>query len=116
VTATEAGGRARVLFLVRVPAERVPAFLRAYESIRHEVARGVPGHLVDQVCQSAADPEQWLITSEWSSLADFETWERSPGHRELVGPLRECMTEARSIRFLIRAQTPSPGGQAWPQL
>jgi heme-degrading monooxygenase HmoA len=99
------GDRARILFLVRVPAERTPKFLSAYESIRYEVARGVPGHLMDQVCQSTADPDQWLITSEWDSLESFEAWERSPGHRTLVRPLRECMSEAKSLRFIIRMQT-----------
>ncbi|MEV4662820.1 antibiotic biosynthesis monooxygenase family protein [Micromonospora echinofusca] len=104
----DAGGqRARVVFLVRVPTERTEAFLAAYEQVRHLVAGGVPGHLVDQVCRSSADPEQWLITSEWASLADFEAWERSPEHRDLVRPMRECFTDARSLRFLIHAQTPA---------
>jgi heme-degrading monooxygenase HmoA len=98
-------GTARVVFLVRVPAERTERFLRAYESIRHKVANGVEGHLVDQVCQALADPEQWLITSEWTSLEAFEAWERSQGHRELVRPMRECMTEARSLRFIVHLQT-----------
>lgn len=99
--------QARVVFLVRVPAERTEAFLAAYEAVRHLVADGVPGHRVDQVCRSAADPEQWLITSEWASLADFEAWERSPEHRDLVRPMRECFTDARSLRFHILAQTPT---------
>jgi heme-degrading monooxygenase HmoA len=102
--------RARVVFLIRVPAERIQEFLDAYEKIRYEVAQGVPGHLVDQVCQSATDPGQWLITSEWDSVESFEAWERSPGHRTLVRPLRECMTEAKSLRFIIRMQT--TGAQA----
>jgi heme-degrading monooxygenase HmoA len=97
--------RARVLFLIRVPQERTHAFLRAYERIRYQVAEGVDGHLVDQVCRSPTDPEQWLITSEWASLAHFEAWEGSAGHRDLVRPLRECATEARSMRFTVRAQT-----------
>ncbi|MEG3632543.1 antibiotic biosynthesis monooxygenase family protein [Micromonospora palythoicola] len=104
------GHRARVVFLVRVPDERTADFLRAYEAVRHLVADGVPGHLVDQVCRSSTDPEQWLITSEWSSLADFEAWERSPEHRDLVRPMRECFTDARSLRFHIHAQTPVPAG------
>ncbi|MFI7490048.1 antibiotic biosynthesis monooxygenase family protein [Micromonospora echinaurantiaca] len=99
--------RARVVFLVRVPAARTEAFLAAYEQIRHQVAGGVPGHLMDQVCRSATDPEQWLITSEWAALADFERWERSPEHRDLVRPMRECFTDARSLRFHIHAQTHS---------
>jgi len=111
--ADEREARARIVFLVRVPSGRTEDFLRAYEKIRYEVAEGVPGHLVDQVCQSPADPEQWLITSEWANLADFEAWEASPGHRTLVRPMRECMTEARSIRFAIRMQT-SRGDDAVP--
>lgn len=99
------GSRARIVFLVRVPAARTEEFLRAYENIRYEVASGVPGHVLDQVCQSPADPEQWLITSEWESLDDFVRWEQSPGHRELAGPMRACMTEARSIKFVVREET-----------
>ena len=97
--------RARVVFLIRVPAERTQDFLDAYQQIRYEVADGVPGHIVDQVCQSPADPEQWLITSEWDSMASFEAWEASPGHRTLVRPMRECMAEAKSIRFNVRVET-----------
>lgn len=97
--------RARILFQIRVPEDRADAFLKAYEQIRYEVAEGVPGHLVDQVCQSEKDPEQWLITSEWESLEHFVAWESTDEHRVLVRPMRECMTEARSTRFLIRNQT-----------
>jgi heme oxygenase (mycobilin-producing) len=96
---------ARIVFLVRVPAERTEEFLQAYENIRYDVASGVPGHILDQVCQSPADPEQWLITSEWETLDDFVRWEQSPGHRDLAGPMRACMTEARSIKFVVRKET-----------
>jgi len=102
--------KARVLFLIRVPVARTDEFLRAYEQIRYQVAEGVPGHLVDQVCRSTTDPEQWLITSEWVTLGHFEAWERSPEHRELVRPLRDCLTEARSLRFTIQAQTSRRAG------
>ncbi|WP_329424498.1 antibiotic biosynthesis monooxygenase [Streptosporangium sp. NBC_01495] len=106
--------RARIVFLIRVPAERWEDFLAAYEKIRHQVSGGVPGHLRDQVCQSATDHEQWLITSEWRELADFLTWEAAEEHRALVGPMRECVTEARSLRFLVREETetavPPPEG------
>ena len=102
---TGPAGRARVVFHVRVPEDRQEEFLAAYERIRYSVAEGVEGHLHDQVCQSADDPEQWLITSEWACLELFRAWERSPGHRELAGPLRACMTEARSHVFRVVAET-----------
>jgi heme-degrading monooxygenase HmoA len=97
--------RARVVFMVRVPLDRTAAFLEGYEKIRYSVAEGVPGHLLDQVCRSDDDPEQWLITSEWETLAAFEAWESSPDHRELVRPLAQCITERRSLRFLIHKET-----------
>jgi heme-degrading monooxygenase HmoA len=97
--------KARVVFQFTVPAARTDEFLRAYEQIRYEVAAGVPGHLLDQVCQSATDPEQWLITSEWASIAHFEDWERTEEHRELVRPMRVCMENPKSTRYIVREQT-----------
>ena len=99
-----APGRARIVFLFRVPASRQPAFLSAYERIRHLVA-GTPGHLADQVCQSGDDPEQWLITSEWRDLEAFLAWERTDEHRALVRPMRECITDVRSLRFAVVYET-----------
>jgi heme-degrading monooxygenase HmoA len=97
--------KARIVFLIKVPGERQQDFLIAYEKIRHQVAGGVPGHLRDQVCQSATDPEQWLITSEWRTLDDFLAWEAGEEHRDLVKPMRECITEARSLRFVVMEET-----------
>ncbi|MGH3858315.1 antibiotic biosynthesis monooxygenase family protein [Actinokineospora sp.] len=97
--------RARIVFLIRVPEDRRDRFLDAYENVRHLVADGVPGHLKDQICQSATDPEQWLITSEWRDLESFTSWEASAEHRETVRPMRECFTEATSLRFHIHAET-----------
>ncbi|MFJ9369739.1 antibiotic biosynthesis monooxygenase family protein [Nocardia sp. NPDC101769] len=98
-------GPGRVVFLITVPLERQDDFLAAYEQIRHLVAEGVPGHIADQVCRSAEDPEQWLITSEWQDLQDFYDWEATPEHRTLVRPMRECFTAARSSKFTIVAAT-----------
>jgi heme-degrading monooxygenase HmoA len=89
-------------------------FLAAYELIRRQVAEDVPGHLVDQVCQAVDDRDTWVITSEWATLADFERWERSAEHRELVRPLSNTFAETRSRRYLVRRETPStePGAPA----
>jgi heme-degrading monooxygenase HmoA len=108
------GSKARVVFLFTVSTERTEDFLRAYDQIRYEVAGGVPGHLMDQVCQSATDPEQWLITSEWASIGHFEAWERSPEHRTLVRPMRVCMENPTSLRFTIRTQTAKGDAVAQP--
>jgi heme-degrading monooxygenase HmoA len=97
--------KGRVVFLIRVKPGLGDEFLRAYEGIRHVVAGGVKGHLVDQVCRSPDDPDSWLITSEWESLEDFLEWERTEEHRDLVKPMRDCFAEARSLKFEVVEET-----------
>jgi heme-degrading monooxygenase HmoA len=103
--ATAAEEKGRVVFAIRLKPGMQERFLAAYESMRYEVARGVPGHIVDQVCSAPDDPDSWLITSEWESLDDFLAWERTEEHRALARPLRECMAEARSLKYVVRAET-----------
>lgn len=98
--------RARIMFVVRVEKEKTQDFLAAYDKVKYGVAN-TPGHLQDQICQSADDPEQWLITSEWTSQADFWAWEKSDGHKELMAPLRECYTKTEFRSFSVVAETSS---------
>ena len=92
-------------FHSEVEAGRQEDFLRAYESIRLDVANGVKGHIVDQVCQSPDDPDSWLITSEWASLDEFLDWERTQEHQDMVKPMRDCWDEARSLKYVVREET-----------
>jgi len=97
--------KGRIVFTMRLKPGMQEQFLAAYESMRYEVARGVPGHIVDQVCQSPEDPNAWLITSEWQSLEHFLAWERTEEHRELAQPLRASFAEARSLKYVVREET-----------
>jgi heme oxygenase (mycobilin-producing) len=97
--------KGRVVFTIRLKPGMQQQFLEAYESIRYEVAQGVPGHLVDQVCQAPDDPDLWLITSEWESLDDFLAWEATQEHRDLAKPMRDCIAEARSLKYVVREET-----------
>jgi heme-degrading monooxygenase HmoA len=97
--------KGRVVFLIKIKPGAREQFLQAYEGIRHLVAEGVDGHLVDQVCQAPDDPDSWLITSEWESLEDFLAWERTEEHRDLVKPMRDCFAEARSLKFEVVKET-----------
>jgi heme-degrading monooxygenase HmoA len=110
VATGEGKPKGRVVFVLKLKPGMSDEFLKAYESIRYEVAQGVKGHLVDQVCRSPEDPDQWLITSEWESLDDFLEWERTEDHRELAKPLRDCFAEARSLKYLVVEET--RGGEA----
>jgi heme-degrading monooxygenase HmoA len=97
--------KARVVFLIRVKPGTSEQFLEAYEGIRHLVAEGVEGHLVDQVCQDPNDEDSWVITSEWESLEHFLVWERTEEHRDLVKPMRDCFDEARSLKYEVIKET-----------
>jgi len=97
--------KARVVFLLKLKPGTSDEFLAAYEHVRHEVAEGVPGHLVDQVAQMPDDPDSWVITSEWESLEQFLDWERTEEHRDLVKPMRDCFAEARSLKYEVRRET-----------
>jgi heme oxygenase (mycobilin-producing) len=98
--------KGRVVFLITLkPDVTGEQFLEAYEGVRYEVAEGVKGHLVDQVCESPEDPRRWLITSEWEQIDDFYDWEATPEHRDQAKPMRDCMDEAQSFKFVVREET-----------
>jgi heme-degrading monooxygenase HmoA len=101
--------RVRVVFLLRLRPDAADEFRRAYEKVRWQVA-ATPGHLGDQLCQSVADPDQWMITSEWAGLEDFLAWERTTDHRRLAAPMMACVVERTSLRFTVRAVTGTSGG------
>ena len=94
----------RVLFILKLSPGAGEEFLREYESIRWDVAQ-VRGHISDQVCRSAHDADEWLITSEWRSAEDFIAWESTPGHRELAKPMMSHVTQRRSLRYAIVRET-----------
>lgn len=100
----EATAGYRVLFMLRLSPGAGEEFLRAYETVRWQVAQ-VPGHLSDQVCRSADDADEWLITSEWRSAEDFLAWESTPGHRELAKPMMSHVRERRSLRYTVLRET-----------
>ncbi|GAB2714238.1 SchA/CurD-like domain-containing protein [Kitasatospora kifunensis] len=99
--------RLRVVLLLDVHDGQEQRFLAAYEQIRHQVAN-VPGHISDQLCQSLGNASQWLITSEWEAAEPFLSWVESAAHRTVVEPLHQCVSDTRSLRFVIARETPEP--------
>ena len=106
-----ATSRLRVVLLLDVLDGHEQKFLAAYDQIRLQVA-DVDGHISDQLCQSLGNGSQWLITSEWESAEPFLQWVESEAHRTLVEPLHVCVSETRSLRFLIARETPEAGATA----
>ncbi|MCA1219198.1 SchA/CurD-like domain-containing protein [Streptomyces sp. 8L] len=108
------GTRLRVVLLLDLHEGAQERFLEAYEEMHRQVA-AVPGHIVDQLCQSIENPSQWLITSEWESAPPFLAWVNSEEHVRMVQPLHDCVSNTRSLRYGVVRETGTPaGGRAKP--
>jgi heme oxygenase (mycobilin-producing) len=94
----------RVLFMLRLSPGAGEKFLREYEAIRWQIAQ-VPGHITDQLCRSADDAGEWLITSEWRSAEDFLAWESTPEHHNVAKPMMSHVRERRSLRYTVLRET-----------
>ena len=99
----------RIIFSVHIKQGREKDFFAAFQPIRQLIAEGQPGLIAEQVCQSLDDPQRITITSEWVDLESFQAWEKSPRHRELALPLRDCWDEAKLQKYRVEVDCP---GQA----
>ncbi|MCX5195251.1 antibiotic biosynthesis monooxygenase [Streptomyces sp. NBC_00249] len=98
------GSMLRVVLLMDLHEGAQQRFFEAYEQLRHDIA-SVPGHLGDQLCQSFANPSQWLITSEWASAPQYLAWVNSEAHAEQVRPLGACARAMRPLTFTVLRET-----------
>jgi heme-degrading monooxygenase HmoA len=90
---------------VRVKPEQNGEFRRRYDALSERIAVGLDGHVRHQLCRGLDEPDRWLILSEWETLEASQAWERSPEHRELTMPLRECWDEARRAGYTVQLET-----------
>jgi heme-degrading monooxygenase HmoA len=61
-----------------------------------------PGLIAHQLCQSADEPDRWLVISEWRSLEESTAWDRSEDHGRLLAPMRACFASAGRAAFEVR--------------
>ena len=98
--------RARFILDVVVAHGREEDLKRAYAALRQRLEQGVPGLLGHQLTQNVDDPSRWIITSEWESIEDSTSWDRSEEHNRLVGPVRACFERASSTKYLVQDGLP----------
>ena len=84
---TTTSGRVRVLLYARCPDESPDAVEEAYHAISRDL-RGTPGLVGNELLQSTAQPQEFVVMSEWESLAAFRSWESGAAHRSATSPLR----------------------------
>ena len=94
------GERARVLLFAVAPGDRPDAVAAAYHAISTELA-GTPGLIGNELLQSTADPREFVVMSEWETLAAFRHWESGAAHRTATSPLRPYQSQRPGGPFAI---------------
>lgn len=95
----------RFLLEVRVASGREEDFLARYAALAARMEEGLPGHIAHELCQHMQEPDRWAIVSRWESLEAAQAWERSPEHRDLTMPLRECWVGADRSAYAVRVES-----------
>ena len=102
--------RVRILVWHRAPGDEVQI-----EALYHAVSArlaGVPGLLGSELLRSAADPDRYVVMSEWASLAAFDTWNVTPEHA-VTEPLRRYRdVNARGAAYEIYEVAAACPGEA----
>jgi heme oxygenase (mycobilin-producing) len=90
--------RVRVLVYACDPGAQPGAVERAYHQVSRALA-GAPGLIGNQLLRSVPQPLQFVVMSEWESLAAFRAWEDGAGHRDTTSPLRPLQGGDHSAVF-----------------
>lgn len=91
---------ARVMIQVTVNSGMEEEFERTFRAIAPEIDKS--HHLIQhQVIRSLDEPQRFIMLSEWESVDDFDTWERSQGHRDLVRPLTTMWHGAQIKKYEV---------------
>jgi heme-degrading monooxygenase HmoA len=63
-----------------------------------------PGLIGHQLCQAHDAPDHWMVISEWETLEQSSTWDRSEDHARLLGPMRACFAHATRTALEVREE------------
>jgi heme-degrading monooxygenase HmoA len=83
----------RATLYMKVKEGRGPDFEREWRTIAEQV-RKVPGNIGQALARDPADPDSFVVTSDWLTREGFSEFERSPEQDELTAPLRELRKSA----------------------
>jgi heme-degrading monooxygenase HmoA len=75
-------------------------FERTFRAIAPEIDTA-PGLIQHQVVRSLDDPLKYIMLSEWETVENFDTWEKTTGHRQLVAPLTKMWYGAQIRKFHV---------------
>jgi len=93
-------GRARVMLFVQAPEGERSTIEELYRQISG-VLEGTPGLVRNELLHSCSKPMDFVVLSEWESLASFHAWEQGPVHRgKTLESLRQYTTGAAFYEVL----------------
>ena len=91
---------ARIMVQVTVDEGKEEEFERTFRGIAPEIEKA-PRLIQHQVIRAMDDPHSYIMLSEWESAEDFDTWEKTQGHRDLVRPLTLMWHGARIKKYEV---------------
>jgi heme-degrading monooxygenase HmoA len=92
--------KVRVLLYATSPSDDPVAVETAYHLISRDLV-GTPGLLGNELLRSVHQPADFVVVSDWESLAAFHSWEQGCGHRGTTAPLRPYQSRQRGAPFGI---------------
>jgi heme-degrading monooxygenase HmoA len=69
-------------------------FVEAWRRIAEEVRKD-PANVRQTLARDPADPESFVVTSDWESREAFSAFEKSPEQEELTAPMRELREQGQ---------------------
>jgi 2-polyprenyl-6-methoxyphenol hydroxylase-like FAD-dependent oxidoreductase/heme-degrading monooxygenase HmoA len=85
--------RYRMVLHMRARAGYEQAFEDAWRAAAEDISR-VPGNLRQELVRDAADPQTFLMVSDWADPAAFDAFGRSPARDRLTAALRDLRESA----------------------
>jgi heme-degrading monooxygenase HmoA len=77
----------RVMVFATIQPGTQKDFEAAFSRVTQQV-KGTKGHIRDELIRDAANPDAYILLSEWESQEAFLAWEDAPIHKETTTPMR----------------------------
>ncbi|MDX3095354.1 antibiotic biosynthesis monooxygenase [Streptomyces sp. ME01-24h] len=94
--------KTRVVLRIRLHEGKGDQYAQAYDLVHRGIVTA-DGFISSQLCRSLADPDSWIVTSEWRSLDQYLAYLSSEDFKARRVGLRECIVEHESTQYTVVA-------------
>ncbi|MEU6708961.1 antibiotic biosynthesis monooxygenase family protein [Streptomyces wuyuanensis] len=92
--------RIRVVLRVQLHEGMGAKYASAYNLVRDDIAKA-DGYISSQLCQSVAEPDTWILTSEWASPGDYQAFVEDEGFTARRASMRACVRDGKSSQYAV---------------